>query len=122
MKNVEQNTKEYFIPTPPEIHIGMKCELWKGKWCKVEITSFHVLKQVFRNLDDGKVRVALLSDATLQEEGWTSLEQSYTKGNFSLTYNTETERLEVFYKENRIFAGKCKGVNTFHSICILLKV
>lgn len=115
------DTVNYFVPSLPEIHVGMYCEFYhEGKWNPMIINDLEDIERVFKGIDRGRIQVPLLNDTTLQGEGWVLDGEKYVKNNFSLTY--VEERLEVFYKENRIFAGKCKGLNTFRSICILLKV
>ena len=106
----------YFVPTPPEIHVGMEYEHFhRGTWQKKSINDLLGIIKVFNGIQKDRVRVPVLSEAVFTNEGWVKDGDTFTKNNFTLTY--VGDRLEVFYKETRVFAGKCVGLNKFHSIC-----
>lgn len=121
MRHNHQMEEGYSIPSEKEIHIGMEFELrtFKG-WTKKAISNLQDMILVFQSLKHGRVRVKNLDESAFLNEGWVKEENKFIKNNFSLTYNDS--RLEIFYKENRCFAGSCKTLNTFHSICTFVKI
>ena len=111
----------YYTPEPSEIRVGAKALVYRfNNWKPIVINSFHTLKMVFRNFEDGDVQFPLLSDQYLQDTGWIKVGDTFQKGNFTLDF--KMEKVNVFYKENRVFSGKCKGENTFNSISKMLKI
>lgn len=139
---------KYFTPDIEDICVGYECEIcphlgYKDEWIPVTgkceeipgngVKDCNLDELTYDCLVDGYIgiRVPYLTKEQIETEGWKI--ESEIKGYFkfknyhlSFDYVTGLYRMRISkdedLRENLIFEGTCKDINTFRKIIKLLKV
>jgi hypothetical protein len=141
---------KYFTPDKEEIHIGYECEYCNNygfeafnqgeeEWIPIKIklqeedgAYTSEIEDILIGMDDGyqPIRVAYLTKEQIEAEGW---KESDTEGFFDkvddpkdrwyINWYSSTHCLTIGDNENEVdYTGPCKDINTFRTICKLLKI
>ena len=123
---------KYFTPAIEDIHAGYECELLLyAKWEPNTVKPYTALKSVVKCIKDKVIRVSYLTKEQIEAEGWflhgqgndNGIVHSLFKNSFRVAIWKDSLKIEVQESEgNILFHGECKDINTFRTICKLLKI
>ena len=132
---------KYFTPAIEDFHIGYECELLMNTNVSIlnptsnapEFKPFIFEKNKIELLIElyDSIRVPYLTKEQIEAEGWflhgqgndNGIVHSLFKNSFRVAIWKDSLKIEVQESEgNILFHGECKDINTFRTICKLLKI